>query len=302
VSKQRKSRSEKPEAPAAVAPLAPHAQPQTRGFSWSLTSLAVLVLSVGAYLLFRTDSTPVSADGEAPAASSKLVEQLYPRVHARYPHDRRAFTQGLLWAHGRMFESTGLNGRSSLREVDLKSGEVLRRIDNDSSVFAEGLALVDRRLIQLTWREHKAYAWNLADFSQQKEFSYPTEGWGLCYDGHDLFMSDGSATLFVRDAQTFALKKQLTVTRNGEPQPMLNELECVEGKVFANVWQTDEIVRIDAKSGVVDGVIDGANLLGPSERSGVDVLNGIAYVPETGHFLVTGKLWPFVFEVTFEKR
>jgi glutamine cyclotransferase len=237
---------------------------------------------------------------KAAAAPAPNVEptRLRVRVHASYPHDPRAFTQGLLWHEGRVFESTGLVGESSLREVALETGEVLRRVDNDD-VFAEGLALVGGALVQLTWQQGRAMVFDRAGFTLTREFRYRGEGWGLCHDGHDLVMSDGSEALSYRDAETFALKRKVGVTRAGRPQRMLNELECVNDKVYANVWQTDEIVRINA-GGEIDAIIDASNLLTTAERVRADVLNGIAYMKESGHFLVTGKRWPRMFEVSFE--
>jgi glutamine cyclotransferase len=185
-----------------------------------------------------------------------------------------------------------------VREVEWDSGAVKRAVPDEGSVFGEGLALVDGELFQLTWRDERALVWDARSLQLLREIPYHGEGWGLCYDGQRLVMSDGSSKLFFRNKRTFAVEGSVSVTRDGQPQTYLNELECVDGKVYANVWQRDEIVRIDPASGAIDRVIDARGLL--ADRQGTDVLNGIAFMPETGRFLVTGKLWPTLFEVTFE--
>jgi glutamine cyclotransferase len=221
----------------------------------------------------------------------------------RYPHDPGAFTQGLLLADGLLYESTGLYGASSLREVDPATGRVIRIRPLPANLFAEGLALVGDRLVQLTWREGRAIVYSRETFDQIGGFRYQGEGWGLCFDGEALWMSDGSSQLTVRDPQTFEVLRRQAVTSGGEPVPRLNELECVGEHVYANVWQTDTIVRIVKASGRVDATIDAAGLLAPDQRAGLSpdaVLNGIAYDPENDRFLVTGKLWPVMLEVRFE--
>lgn len=220
-----------------------------------------------------------------------------PRVIRDYPHDAGAFTQGLLLHAGKLYESTGLLGRSSLRRVDLESGGVEQQVDLASDLFGEGLALVGERLIQLTWQSGIAIVYRLDTFEELERYSYATEGWGLCFDGSDLVMSDGSSTLFFRDAETFELKREISVTEEGAPVIRLNELECVGDEVLANQWQTDRIVRIDKGTGSVLTNIDASGLLTSEEEQTADVLNGIAHVPETGRYLITGKLWPRLFEV-----
>lgn len=236
----------------------------------------------------------------AAAAATPPVARLRVRVHASHPHDPAAFTQGLVYHEGRVFESTGLVGRSSLREVRLADGEVLRRRVVDEPRFAEGLALVGDELVQITWQDHVAFVYGRDDFATRRQHRYETEGWGLCFDGTALAMSDGTDALVFRDPSTFAERRRVQVRLEGRPVTQLNELECVGEHVYANVWQTDEIVRIVASTGVVDQVIDASGLLDAEQRYRTDVLNGIAYVPETRRFLITGKLWPRMFEVTFE--
>jgi glutaminyl-peptide cyclotransferase len=230
------------------------------------------------------------------------AERLVPQVIAVYPHDPEAFTQGLLLHGDSLYESTGLYGSSTLREVDPHTGEVLRQIQLSNEFFGEGLERVGDRLIQLTWREETAFVYELETFELVETFSYETEGWGLCYDGESLFMSDGSDTLFRRDPDTFAALDTIRVTLNGEPVIHINELECVEDDVYANIWLTDSIVRIDKTSGDVTGLIDAGDLLSTEEQAELGanaVLNGIAYNPDNDTFLITGKLWPWLFEVRF---
>jgi glutaminyl-peptide cyclotransferase len=166
-------------------------------------------------------------------------------------------------------------------------------------VFGEGLALAGDRLIQLTWREHRAFVYGASGFDRLGEARYDGEGWGLAFDGARLWQSDGSDTLTVRDPRTLAVLERRQVTLDGRPRDYLNELEWVEGKLYANVWQSDDILRIDPATGKVEAVIDAASLLSPEERASTDVLNGIAYDPARKVFLITGKLWPKLFEVTF---
>ena len=234
----------------------------------------------------------------------QAVVTLEPQVLATYPHDSEAFTQGLLFYDGYFYESTGIRGRSSLREVIPETGEVLRVSRLPDEYFGEGLARVDDRLIQITWQSGRAFTYDLETFNPTGEFSYTGEGWGLCYDGANLYMSDGSATLTVRDPDTFEAVREIAVTQGGAPVTELNELECVGGDVYANVWRTDRIVRIDKESGEVVADIDASGLLSAEERQALEpnaVLNGIAYNPGDDTFFITGKLWPEVFKVRFVK-
>ncbi len=245
--------------------------------------------------------TPANTEGSV-VVGTTVPEALEVRVIRRHPHARDAFTQGLLFHEGALYESTGLYGESSLRQVDLLSGAVRRRRAVDDAYFAEGLARVDDRLIQLTWREGKAFVYRVHDFSKVGEFDYQGEGWGLCHDGERLVMSDGSSQLTFRDPDTFAVEGSVEVTQIGRPVRRLNELECVDGAVYANIWQTNRIVRIDPRSGNVTAVIEAGGLLSAMESLGADVLNGITRLPESGHFLITGKKWPALFEVEFVPR
>lgn len=248
-----------------------------------------------------TVTLPERSSPDSPMLTT-IPEALEVRVHARRAHQPDAFTQGLLWHDGRLYESTGLEGRSSVRRVNPLTGEVERQLDLDEQIFAEGLARVDDRLVQITWQDGLAFVYDLETFEKRAEFEYEGEGWGLCYDGTRLIMSDGSDELFFRDPDTFEEIGHVAVTKAGRPLRRLNELECVDGVVYANIWQRNEIVRIDPTTGRVTATIRVEDLLEPHERRGIDVLNGIAYMPDSGHFMITGKLWPAAFEVSFEPR
>lgn len=222
-----------------------------------------------------------------------------PVVHRSYPHDPQAFTQGLLFHQGQLFESTGLYGRSTLRRVDLATGEVRQSVALGATEFGEGLAQIEDRLVQLTWKSGVAHVYDVTSFEHERSFDYSGEGWGLCFDGKRLVMSDGSSSLFFRDPTTFEMTASVSVTRDGLTVRQLNELECVNGWVYANVWQTKQIVKIDPTSGIVVATILVDGLLSSEEAANADVLNGIAYLPETARFYITGKLWPKLFEVDF---
>lgn len=226
--------------------------------------------------------------------TSSTVPAIGYEILGTFPHDPAAYTQGLLFHDGALLESTGRYGESSVRRVDVPTGEVLASVAVDSALFGEGLARVDSELVQLTWKSGRAFVYDAETFEVLREYAYEGEGWGLCYDGEALWMSDGSSALERRDPQTFAVTETVEVTRDGSPQRRLNELECVGDWIYANVYQTDIIVRIDKTTGEVLGEIDLSSIPLSARKPGDPeaVLNGIAYVPETGVFLVTGKLWP----------
>lgn len=258
--------------------------------------ISLLVLLAPAALIDVT--APLMADQNNKSATA---ERLRVQVIRSYPHDRGAFTQGLVFDGGKLFESTGLVGQSSLREVELTTGRVIRKANVPAPIFAEGLALVGNTLIQLTWQNGRALLYSKNTFARAGDFAYKGEGWGLCTLGNELVMSDGSSTLTFRRPRDFTVIRTLDVTMDGQRLDQLNELECVGADVYANVWMRDMIVRIDPKSGRVTARIDAPNLLSPLERQGVDVLNGIAYDPGDQTFLITGKLWPKLFRVKFVK-
>jgi glutamine cyclotransferase len=221
----------------------------------------------------------------------------YRVVHA-YPHDPQAFTQGLIYQDGHLYESTGLEGKSSLRMVDLESGRILQRQDVPSQYFAEGLAAWGSTLIQLTWESHVALVYDRFTFRLLRTIPYTGEGWGLTQDGKSLILSDGTATLRFLDPASFRERRRVTVKDHGKPVTELNELEFIHGQVYANVWHSDRIARISPANGKVLGWIDLTGLLPESQRSTHEaVLNGIAYDAGRDRLFVTGKLWPTLFEI-----
>jgi glutamine cyclotransferase len=227
----------------------------------------------------------------------------YQIVHA-YPHDPKAFTQGLVYVDGHLYESTGLNGRSSLRMVDLQTGRILQHHELAAEYFGEGLTNWGSSLVQLTWKAGTAFVYDRFSFALQRTLHYPGEGWGLTQDGKSLIMSDGSPVLRFFDPRTFREIRRLSVVdENGQPVLDLNELEYVRGEIYANVWHTDRIARISPRTGKVLGWIDLSGLIDKSQLSDTDaVLNGIAYDSRFDRLFVTGKLWPRLFEIKVVHR
>jgi glutamine cyclotransferase len=222
----------------------------------------------------------------------------YRIVHT-YPHDPHAFTQGLVFADGHLYESTGINGKSSLRMLDLSTGRILQEQPVDSKYFAEGLTAWASTLVQLTWETHVAFVYDRFSFRLLRTFSYSGEGWGLTHDAKSLLLSDGTPTLRFLDPATFKEIRRLTVKDHGKPISDINELEYIDGQVYANIWHSDRIARISPRTGKVLGWIDLAGLLPPSDRSTPEaVLNGIAWDAEHNRLFVTGKLWPKLFEIS----
>ena len=258
-----------------------------------------LLLAAAALVATGWGLYSAGAPEQQPAPSASVVRTLRVDVLRELPHDTTAYTQGLLWWNGSLYESTGRYGESTLRRLDPETGAVEQRLDVPPAFFGEGLARTGDRLIMLTWKAERAFVFDLGTFEVLRSFRYRGEGWGLCHDGRRLVMSNGSDTLTFRDPETFEPLGAVPVTLRGRPQTDLNELECVDGAVYANVWQHDYIVRIDPDSGRVTHQIDAAGLLSRDEARGVDVLNGVAYDPQAGTFYITGKWWPKMFEVRF---
>lgn len=226
----------------------------------------------------------------------------YRVLHA-YPHDSNAFTQGLVYVDGHLYESTGLNGHSTLREDDLETGRVLREVDVPSRYFAEGLTDWGSTLVQLTWKAHIGFVYDRATFRLLKTFQYPWEGWGLTQDGKHLIMSDGTETIHFLDPNTFEQVQSIRVTDRGKPVQNLNELEYIHGEIYANVWMTNHIARISPETGKVLGWINLAGILPSVEvRDEGAVLNGIAYDAAHNRLFVTGKLWPRLFQIQVVKK
>jgi glutaminyl-peptide cyclotransferase len=223
------------------------------------------------------------------------------KVIATFPHDTSSFTQGLVFASdGQLYESTGLEGESTLRRVDIATGQTLQRIDVPSRYFAEGLAMVGDELLQLTWRHKLGFVYDRKTFKQKRTFSYNTEGWGIAYDGtSSLVMSDGSDTLTFLDPKALKVTKTMRVLDAGRPVSNLNELEWIEGEIWANIWMTDRIARISPRTGEVNAWIDLSSLYPAAQRvPPADVMNGIAYDKATRRIYVTGKKWPRLYQIT----
>ena len=281
------------------------ASPITTGRSprvWAVAVLAVAVLGG----VWAVRSSPTSQASPAAAASAGAASESQPVVRSlrvdvlrELAHERDAYTQGLVWWNDQLFESTGRHGESTLRRLDPQTGRVEQRIEVPDQYFGEGLAIVDRRLLMLTWTSGRAFAYDRDSFELGETFQYQGEGWGLCHDGNRLVMSDGSDRLTFRDPDSFEPIGEQFVRLRGQPLRNLNELECVDGAVYANVWEQDFLVRIDPVTGRVTDYIDATDLLQGGDRNGSEVLNGIAYDPTAKTFYITGKWWPKMFEVRF---
>lgn len=233
--------------------------------------------------------TPPDTTQATPVHGYKIVNT--------FPHDPAAFTQGLIFHNGYLYESTGQYGQSSLRKVELETGAVLEIHKLSADYFGEGITIWDNKIYQLTWQSYTGFIYDAASFLSLKNFYYATEGWGIIHNGERFVVSDGTSSLSLLDARTFQEVGRVEVTDNGTPVANINELEWVEGEIFANVLPTDRIARIDPKTGKVIGWINLAGLLGAESKSQPGVLNGIAYDSENERLFVTGKLWPKLFEI-----
>ena len=220
------------------------------------------------------------------------------KVINTYPHDRSAFTEGLVFEDGVLYEGTGLQGYSTLRRVELETGEILQICELPPQYFGEGMTIYGNKIIQLTWQSNIGFVYDKYSFKLLKNFNYPDEGWGITYDGKHLIMSDGTATLHFLDPETFEEVNQIEVSANKIPITRINELEYIQGEIYANIWLTERIARIDPLTGQVIGWIDLKGILSPEDHSEtVDVLNGIAYDAKNNRLFVTGKFWPKIFEI-----
>ena len=247
--------------------------------------------------LVACGQAPPPAPPAEPTAEARTPVYGY-RVVRAYPHDRGAFTQGLFYLDGELFESTGQIGESTIRRVNIEDGRVVQSTDIPPPVFGEGIVNWGDQIVSLTWQGGVGYRWDRATLRRLGEWRYPGEGWGLTQNGREIIMSDGTAQLRFLDPESLAERRRLTVTDNGVPVPMLNELEWVNGEILANVWMTPMIARIDPASGRVTGWIDLTALA--METGGADpdsVLNGIAYDPAGDRLFVTGKYWPQLYEI-----
>jgi glutamine cyclotransferase len=246
---------------------------------------AILLICAAVFSMAATASAPIRADG-------------YQVVHT-YPHDPRAFTQGLIYLDGYLYESTGLEGQSSLRKVDLSTGNVIQKYDLPAEYFGEGLTDWGTNLIQLTWKSHTGFVYSRYSFTLLRTFKYDGEGWGLTHDNTHLILSDGTAYLRFLDPQTFRVTRRIhVVDESGHAIDNLNELEYIDGEIYANIWHKDEIVRISPETGKIVGRIDLSGIIDKRTLGQGDaVLNGIAYDATSRRLFVTGKLWPKIFEI-----
>lgn len=238
----------------------------------------------------------------------RVLSDIYPKeleatVVESFPHDKSSYTQGLEFYNGVLYEGTGgmgkTGGESRIAEVDYKTGEILRRKILDPTYFGEGITVFDGKIYQLTWQQNKCFVYDLETFTLADEYTYPGEGWGLTNNGEHLIMSDGTERLYFRDPNTFGLLRTIEVYSNSGPIKMLNELEYINGKIFANIYQTTNIAVIDPYSGAVEAIID-LSLIALEYRQGGEVLNGIAYDAQTDRLFVTGKNWPYLLHIEIE--
>jgi glutamine cyclotransferase len=281
-----------PLAPAATS--APVTPPTPAATSTPPTPAATQSIIIAAPLTMSAPPTPDTSG--VPVATYQVINT--------YPHDPKAFTEGLVFENGLLYEGTGLNGESTLRKVQLETGTILQTTPiTEPADFGEGITIFGEKIMQLTWQSHVGFVYDKASFERLGEFHYPTEGWGMTHDGQRLIMSDGTATLHFLDPQTFQEVGHVDVFDRNGPVVKLNELEYIHGEIYANVWQTELIARISPQTGQVLGWIDMTGLLSPEERQPpVDVLNGIAYDSAGDRLFVTGKRWPKLFEIKVVDR
>lgn len=267
--------------------------------SWTLVAESAMPAAASTVPVKDVPLTPPAA----PGATRSIPTYTYEVLHV-YPHDPAAFTQGLFYLDGFLYESTGLEGRSTVRKVRLETGEVLQKVDIPPDLFGEGITSWGNRLISLTWKNHFGFVFDLSTFAVEQRYSYEGEGWGLTHNDQEIILSDGTAELRFLDPKSLLETHRIRVTADGKPIDQLNEIEWIKGEVFANIWQTDRIVRINPRTGKVVGWIDLTGLLASADRTprNTDVLNGIAYDAATDRLFVTGKLWPKLFEIRLRKK
>ncbi len=261
---------------------------------------ALLLITALAGCSKKTDTpAPETQQTVAPPSPSAPVYGYH--IVTTYPHDKSAFTEGLQYFNGFLYESTGLNGQSTLRKTDLKTGKVLQKIDIDGQYFGEGIVIFGSRIYQLTYTSQVGFIYDLNSFKQLDTWHYQGEGWALTTDGSSLIMSNGTDKIQFLDPATLTVTRTISVRESGMPVEFVNELEYIKGEIWANIWQTNRIARIDPATGAVKSWLDMTGLLAPSEVPGTDVLNGIAYDNEHDRIYVTGKNWPKLFEITVQE-
>jgi glutaminyl-peptide cyclotransferase len=265
----------------------------------------LIILFFGLVLSCRTESSNTNKPNVSPSPKSSPTVSIYGyEVVNTYKHDPKAFTQGLVIFNNFLYESTGLEGRSSLRKVELETGKVVQKVDLPSEIFAEGITILNDKIYQISWKNGLAWEYDLESFTKLNEFHYSGEGWGLTNNGTNLIMSDGTHVIRFVDPKNFETVKTITVFReNGQPLMSINELEWVKGEIWANVWQDPMVARIDPESGKLKGWIDLSPMVKEEMRSdSEDVLNGIAYDEKTDRIFVTGKLWKKLFEIKLKAK
>jgi glutaminyl-peptide cyclotransferase len=267
--------------------------------------VAAAAFAVVGLALAPARAAPASAPATAADTPTTAAIPVYGyKIVHTYPHDLNAFTEGLFFQGGYLYESTGLDGHSSVRKVKLETGQVLERANLPPDMFGEGIASWNGKLIGLTWKGQVGYVLDLDSFDVKGQFGYPGEGWGLTHNDTEMVMSDGTPDIRFLNPDTLVESHRIHVTAQGKPVDQLNELEWVDGEIYANIWQTDRIARIDPKTGRVVGWIDLAGLLPKSDyiANHTDVLNGIAYDPGAKRLFVTGKMWPKLFEIKLVRK
>jgi glutamine cyclotransferase len=262
-----------------------------RGFFIGLTLAFILAIA----LACPNSSTAILQADSVPVYSYEVLNS--------WPHDAEAYTQGLVFHDGALFESTGLRGSSSLRRVELKTGKVKKKVEVSRAYFAEGMTIFQDKIFQLTWQEQKGFVYDLKKFKQEGEFTYEGQGWGLTHDNHSLILSDGTNRIRFLDPVTFQVQRTISVYDNGQALTELNELEYIKGEIYANIWKSDRIVRLDPNTGKINAWIDMTGLHHIGDGSDAEnCLNGIAYDAETDRLFVTGKRWPKVFEIKLVRK
>ncbi|MBT3771861.1 MAG: glutaminyl-peptide cyclotransferase [Euryarchaeota archaeon] len=259
-----------------------------------MQSLATLLLAC--LLSISAMSTALGENNDA----APELEYFHSEIIHTFPHNNSSFTQGLEFINGELYESTGHYGNSTLRQVNLTTGESIRQVSLPNEVFAEGITGVEGKIIQLSWRNNTAFVWNQSDLTLVSNFSYSGEGWGLCFDGTQLVMSSGTSVLTFRNASTFAIERQINVTLSGQPIVFINELECHGGYIYANIWSTSRIMKINPSNGIIEANINATSLFDLQDEH-ANVLNGIAWDEAQQGFLLTGKNWSFSYLVNFSE-
>lgn len=263
-----------------------------------MQSIYIFIISFTLILTSCNESTPVNENIQSNAVAAPA--NINYAILKIYPHDTSSYTQGLFWHNNALYEGTGMRGQSKLLVDDLLSGKRSIKVTLPPTDFGEGIALLNNKIYQLTWQEHKVYVYNSTNFKKEKEFEWPYEGWGITTNGKQLLISTGGSNIYFVNPETFKIERTLGVSDNNGYVGNLNELEFVDSVIYANVWMKDIIIKINEKNGIVEGVLDFSNLLQKTNQpivQSTDVLNGIAYNKEKKIFYITGKYWPALYEI-----